>query len=144
MARITIWQIRELLRQDESRIATRERLDVFLKESLSPENKKRNLIRTLLSKARRAAGQISNAYEQSQAYAAIAEALAKVGNFDEARRAAGQISDAYEQSQAYAAIAEATKEEKDFDEARRAAGQISNAYEQSQAYAAIAGALVKD
>ena len=103
----------------------------------------RRLLMQTMALARTAAEKVTDAYDQSLAYKAIAEVSKDNGDFQAAREAAEKVTNAYEQSVAYKAIAEALAKNSDFQVAREAAEKVTNTYEQSVAYKAIAEALAK-
>jgi tetratricopeptide (TPR) repeat protein len=96
------------------------------------------------------AGQIENAYERSETYGAVAEALAQVGDvvrsqsvFTEAMKAAGQIANAFWRSRAYCELAIALAQVGQVEQAVQIARQIEDTRERSEACWETALALAR-
>jgi tetratricopeptide (TPR) repeat protein len=97
-----------------------------------------------------AAERIENAYGRSEAYGAVALALAQAGQFEQALDVAQQIEDAWRRSEAFRAVAEALAQaeqieqaQEAFQQALAAAERIENAYGRSEAYRKVAKALAQ-
>jgi tetratricopeptide (TPR) repeat protein len=96
------------------------------------------------------AGQIENAYERSETYGAVAEALVQVGDvvrsqsvFTEAMKAAGQIANAFWRSRAYCELAIALAQVGQVEQAVQIARQIEDTRERSEACWETALALAR-